>query len=70
MPLIPIPIGGGGQNVLKTIETAIRHNRRATQMDLESFLSLDLFSPTLQNISGPLTGGIAPIALPMDTPPS
>jgi len=64
------PDWGGGQNVLKTIETAIRHNRRTTQTDLESFLSLDLFSPTLQNIFGPLTGGGGdrPHRPPMDSP--
>jgi len=42
MPLIPLPIGGGGQNVLRTFEMA------NTNGITESFLSLDLFS--LKNI--------------------
>jgi len=54
----------GGQNVLKTVEMAIRHNSRRTRTESESFRSLDLFWVTFINIlSGPLTRGtIAPIA--------
>jgi len=39
-----------GQNVLKTFEMAIRHNRRTTRTELESFLTLDLLSLTFKNI--------------------
>ena len=39
-----------GQNVLKTFEMAIRHNRRTTRTESESFLSLDLFSLSFKNI--------------------
>jgi len=39
-----------GQNVLKTFEMAIRHNRRTTRTELESFLALDLLSLTFKNI--------------------
>jgi len=50
-----------GQNVLKTFETAIRHNRRTTRT---SFLSLHLFSLTFRNIFLALLrgGGDRPIA--------
>jgi len=39
-----------GQNVLKTFEMAIRHNRRTTRTELESFPALDLLSLTFKNI--------------------
>ena len=35
MPLIPVPIKGGGKNVFKTFEMAIRHNRRLTRTQLD-----------------------------------
>jgi len=55
-----------GQNVPKTVEMAIRRDRR----ERESFLSLNLFPLTFKNIfSDPLTGAaIAPSPPPMDRP--
>ena len=44
----------GHQNVLKTFEMAIRHNRRTTRTELESFM----FSGSLTKVGG----AIAPIA--------
>jgi len=41
------------QNVLRTFEMAIRHKRRATGTELESFLSLDSFSLTFKFFFGP-----------------
>jgi len=46
----------GGQNVFKTFEMAIRHNRWTTRTELE-FLFPDLFSVTFKKIYGFLTGG-------------
>jgi len=46
MPLISVPIYGG-QNVL---EMAIRHKRQTTRTELQSFLSVDLFRLTFNNI--------------------
>jgi len=40
----------GGQNAVKIFEMAIRHDRRPTRTQLESFLSLNLFSLTFKNI--------------------
>jgi len=40
----------GGQNALKTFEMVIRHDRRPTRTELESCLSLNLFSLTFKNI--------------------
>jgi len=56
-----------GQNVLKTFEMAIRHNRRTTRTELESFLTLDLLSLTFKNIFLVLLRGgtIAPIYPPL-----
>jgi len=52
MPLMP---DLRGQNVLKTFKMAIRPKRRKTRTELESFVSLDLFSLNVQNyISGSL----------------
>jgi len=47
----------GGQNALKIFEMAIRHDRRPTRTELESFLSLNLFSLTFKNIIWPSYGG-------------
>jgi len=62
----------GGQDVVKTFEIAIRYNTRTTRMELEFFLSLDLFLLTFINIfSGPLTGeggDRPPPTSPMDPP--
>ena len=45
--------GLGGQNVLKTFEMSIPHNRRTLQMELESFLSMALFSLAFKIIFAP-----------------
>jgi len=54
----------GGQNVLTTLEMAIRHNRRTTRTELERvFCRWIYFHLRSKILSGPLTGGgaIAPI---------
>ena len=60
----------GSQNVLKTFEMAIRHNKRPTRTKLEreSFLSLDLFSLTFKNIFLALQRGDRPHRSLMDPP--
>jgi len=56
-----------GQNVLKTFEMAIRHNRLTRRTELgRVFLSLDLFSLTFKNIFlALLRGAIALVAPPI-----
>jgi len=62
----------GGQNVLRTFEMAIRYNRRPTRTELEreSFLSLNLFALSFKNsqiFSSPFTakGGDRPRRPPL-----
>ena len=56
-----------GQNVLKTVEMAIRRNRRATRTELQRvFCRWIYFHSRSKIVSGPLTGGVAPT--PMDPP--
>ena len=47
----------GSQNILETFEMATRHTRWTTRTELESFLSLDLFSLTFNNIFLAVLGG-------------
>jgi len=62
----------GGQNVLKTFEMAIRHNRRTTRPELEREFSLSgfIFTYLQKYFYGPLTVRvvIAPIAPPLAGP--
>jgi len=59
-----------GQNVIKSFEMAIRHNRRTTRTELQSFLSLDLFSLTFKNIFFWLSyGGASAPIVPAMYPP-
>jgi len=63
----------GGRNVLKTFEMAIRHNWRTTgtELERESFLSLDLFSLIFKSIFWPIYGGGGDrpiVPTPMDPP--
>ena len=54
----------GDHNVLETFEMAIRHKRRTTRTELESFLSLDLFLLKFKNISLALLGGANSLIAP------
>ena len=66
MPLIPVPIkGGGGKNVFKTFEMAIRHNRRPTRTQI--FLSLGLLSLCSVIFPWPSWCSIAPSPLDRTT---
>jgi len=63
----------GSQNLKypRNLRNGHRHTRWTTRTELESFLSLDLFSLTFNNIFLAVLGGgeaIAPIAPPMDLP--
>ena len=50
----------GGQNVLKTIEMAIRHNRRPTRRELEFSVAGFILIYVRKYFSDPLTGGDRP----------
>ena len=50
----------GGQNVLKTIEMAIRHNRRPTRRELEFSVAGFILIYVRKYFSDPLTGGARP----------
>jgi len=50
----------GGQNVLKTSEMAIRHNRRTARTELEFSVAGFIFTNVRKYFSGPLTGRNCP----------
>jgi len=61
--------GGGGQNVLKTFEIAIQHNRRTTRTELQRvFCRWTYFYLPSKYFPGLLRGVTAPIASSMDPP--
>ena len=58
----------GDHDVLETFEMGIRHKRRTTRTELQSFLSLDLFLLTFKNISLALDLRGCELPFPVDSP--